>query len=221
MNDELRTFLENNKFEVVSEKELFKGRRKPEIYIGALSDFHRVFIEENNSIRFKFHNEIWKIVQTFKVWNRRVERININNNILELIKNQSKNSVNNIENLNFKKLIRRAMDRKEVCIDKIYFPENKAENNIVICENCNITFSMIEDGYYNYFKRLKTENKLSYRLIEMVLSKENLENDSFIYLKSLILYPYNTMKYLQSVYVRCEKIDFDKVMNLANKDFLI
>lgn len=221
MNDELRTFLENNKFEVVSEKELFKGRRKPEIYIGGLSDFHRLFIEENNSIRFKFHNEIWKLVQTFKVWNRRVERLNINNNILELIKNQAENSINNIENLNFKKLIRRAMDRKEVCIDKIYFPENEGENNIVLCENCNITFSMIEDGYYNYFKRLKIENKLSHGLIELVLSKENLENDSFIYLKSLISYPYNTMKYLQSVYIRGEKIDFDKVMNLVNKDFLI
>ncbi|WP_300350013.1 hypothetical protein [Clostridium sp.] len=221
MNEEVKFFLKNNNINVVNEKDLCKGRRNSKIYIEGLFYFHHIFLKEENSIRFKFPNEIWKIVQNFKVWNERVERLNFEDEKISRVKEYARKSIRTIYDIDFKELIKRAMDRKEVCVERIYFQKENENNTIVLSKSSNITFRMIEDDYYKYFKKLKIERKLSDELINYALKKEGLGEESFIYIESLISYPYNSIKYLQNAYLKDNGIDLEKLETFMNKDFLI
>ena len=221
MNEELKFFLKNNNIYIVDEKDLCKRRRNPKIYIDSLFYFHDIFIKEENSIRFKLPNEIWKIVQNFKIWNDRVERLNFEDKRVFEVKEHARKSIESIYSMDFKNLIRRSMERKEVSVERIYFLKENANNSIILGENSNITFRMIEDDYYRYFKKLKTERKLSDDLIKYALNKEKLGFESFIYIKALISYPYNTMRYLQNIYIKENNIDLEKLGIFMSKDFLV
>lgn len=222
MNEEVKSFLEKNRIELIKNKPIINEKIDAKYYIENLSRVHEIFIGDNNSIRFKFPNNTWRLFQNFKLWSNRTSRIEYNNDIFTLISSEAKESIGIIENMDYKNLIRRAMDRNEVCIKRIYFGLKEYDYRIKILKSEKIAFGMVEDDYYEYFKRLKGNSDIDLNeLILFALESEGLGEESYAYIKALLIYPHNSMKYLQNVYVKGTEIDFDKLIRLAKKDFLI
>lgn len=221
MNEEVKSFLEKNKIEVIKNKPLTSEKIDGSIYIENLSRVHEIFINDDNTVRFKFPNNTWRLFQNFKLWNNRVSRIQCKSEIFNLINKAAKESVELVDKINYRELIKRAMERKEVCIKRIYFEEEDFYR-VKILKSEKIAFGMVEDDYYEYFKRIKgnKKNELN-ELIIFALESERLGYSSYVYIKALTNYPYNSMKYLQSTYIKGIEIEFDKLMRLIKKDFLI
>ncbi|MDZ5253170.1 hypothetical protein [Clostridium sp. LIBA-8841] len=227
MNQELEIFLNKNNIEVLPRKEITEGKKEIKLYdtreyINTINELHHIFLKENNKIRFKFRNDIWRIVQTFKLWNRRAERININNSFFRLVIEASKKSVNSIESIDYISLIKRAMEREEVCTGRIYYEIKEGYKKVFITNLDNIKFNMREDDYYTYFKKIKGiyKNELD-DLIKVAVEKEELDFKSYIYIKALIEYPYNSMKYLQDIYVKDIEFENKALEGLLARDYLI
>lgn len=227
MNQELEIFLNKNNIEVLPRKEITEGKKEIKLYdtreyINTINELHHIFLKENNKIRFKFRNDIWRMVQTFKLWNRRAERININNSFFRLVIEASKKSVNSIESIDYISLIKRAMEREEVCTGRIYYEIKEGYKKVFITNLDNIKFNMREDDYYTYFKKIKGiyRNEID-DLIKVAVEKEELDFKSYIYIKALIEYPYNSMKYLQDIYVKDIEFENKTLEGLLARDYLI
>lgn len=229
MNQELEIFLNKNNIEVLPRKEITEGKKEIKLYdtreyINTINELHHIFLKENNKIRFKFRNDIWRMVQTFKLWNRRAERININinNSFFRLVIEASKKSVNSIESIDYISLIKRAMEREEVCTGRIYYEIKEGYKKVFITNLDNIKFNMREDDYYTYFKKIKGiyRNEID-DLIKVAVEKEELDFKSYIYIKALIEYPYNSMKYLQDIYVKDMEFENKTLEGLLARDYLI
>lgn len=227
MNQELEVFLNKNNIEVLPRKEITEGKREIKLYdareyINTINELHHIFLKEDNKIRFKFRNDIWKMVQTFKLWNRRSKRININNKFFSLAMEASKKSLNSIESIDYISLIKRAMEREEVCTGRIYYEVKEGDKKVFITNLDNIKFNMREDDYYTYFKKIKGiyKNELN-DLIKETVEKEELDFKSYVYIKALIEYPYNSMKYLQDIYVKDIEFENKTLEELLARDYLI
>lgn len=227
MSHELELFLKINDIKVLPRKEIENGIKEikfynPNEYICMLSEIHNMFLNEEDIIKFKFRNDIWKQVQIFKLWYRRIERIGINNRLIRLTLETSKKNLELIENMDYRKLIRRAMDREEVCIGKIYYSFKESEKSIFIKNIDGIRFDMIENDYYGYLKKIRgTFNGDLSELIKVIIEEENLEYESYIYIKALLGFPYNAIKYLQNTYIKDSKIEVDVLEELLIRDYVL
>ncbi len=227
MSEELELFLNKNNIEVLPRKEIEKEKRElrfydPLEYLNTISEIHKEFLKEENRIKFKFRNDIWKHVQILKLWIRRVDKLEESNKLINIALDTSKKSLECIENISYKELIRRAMEREEVCIGRIYYEIKKGEKRIFIKNTENIKFNMVEEDYYNYLKKIRGNYRDELKdLLSEVIEKENLDFKSYIYINSLIEYPYNSMKYLQNNYIKDLKIEINVLEELLVKDYLI
>lgn len=227
MSEELELFLNKNNIEVLPRKEIEKEKRElrfydPLEYLNTISEIHKEFLKEENRIKFKFRNDIWKHVQILKLWIRRVDKLEESNKLINIALDTSKKSLECIENISYKELIRRAMEREEVCIGRIYYEIKKGEKRIFIKNTENIKFNMVEEDYYNYLKKIRGNYRDELKdLLSEVIEKENLDFKSYIYINSLIEYPYNSMKYLQNNYIKDLKIQINVLEELLVKDYLI
>ncbi|MDU2664934.1 MAG: hypothetical protein E7C45_08305, partial [Clostridium perfringens] len=85
-----------------------------------------------------------------------------------------------------------------------------------------IKFNMVEEDYYNYLKKIRGNYKDELKdLLLEVVKKENLDFKSYVYINSLINYPYNSMRYLQNNYIKDLKIKSNELEELLLKDYLI
>ncbi|NGU15449.1 hypothetical protein [Clostridium perfringens] len=227
MSEKLGLFLRENNIEVLPRKEIEREKRElrfydPLEYLNTLSEIHKEFLKEENRIRFKFRNDIWKQVQIFKLWSRRVERLEDSNKLINKALDASKKSLECIYNISYKELIRRAMEREEVCIGRIYYEVKNGEKRIFIKNTEDIKFNMVEDDYYNYLKKIRGNYKDELKdLLLEVVEKESLDFKSYVYINSLIQYPYNSMRYLQNNYIKDLKIKSNELEELLVKDYLI
>ncbi len=227
MSEKLELFLKKNNIEVLPRKEIEREKRElrfydPLEYLNIISDIHKEFLKEENRIKFKFRNDIWKQVQIFKLWSRRVERIEESNKLINKALDASKKSLECIENISYKELIRRAMGREEVCIGRIYYEVKNGEKRIFIKNTEDIKFNMVEEDYYNNLKKIRGNYKDELKdLLLEVVEKESLDFKSYVYINSLIQYPYNSMKYLQNNYIKDLKIKSNELEELLIKDYLI
>lgn len=227
MNQELEVFLSKNNIEVLPRKEITEGKRDIKLYdareyINTINELHHVFLKEDNKIRFKFKSDIWRIVQTFKLWNRRTERININNKLYSLVMEASRKRLNSIESIDYISLIKRAMTREEVCTGRVYYQVKDGDKKVFITNLDNIEFNMIENDYYSYLKKVRSiyKNELD-DLIKESIEKEELDFKSYIYIKALVEYPYNSMKYLQNIYIKGLEFKNETLEELLVRDYLI
>lgn len=227
MSEKLELFLKKNNIEVLPRKEIEREKRElrfydPVEYLNTLSEIHKEFLKEENRIKFKFRNEVWKQVQIFKLWSRRVERLEESNKLINKALDASKKSLECIYNINYKELIRRAMEREEVCIGRIYYEVKNGEKRIFIKNTEDIKFNMVEEDYYNYLKKIRGNYKDELKdLLLEVVEKESLDFKSYVYINSLIQYPYNSMRYLQNNYIKDLKIKSNELEELLVKDYLI
>lgn len=227
MSGKLELFLKKNNIEVLSRKEIGKEIGGLRVfnsleYLDVVCNIHKEFLKEEDKIKFKFRNELWRQVQIFKLWLSRAEKLDKGNKLINISLDASKKSLDRIYSINYKDLIRRAMDREEVCVGRVYYDLKDLNVKVFIRNTEDIKFNMIEEDYYNYLKKIR--GKDGYELKDLILyaiEKEDLDLKSYIYIDSLIKYPNNSMKYLQNNYIKDLEIDSSYLEKLLIKDYLI
>lgn len=133
------------------------------------------------------------------------------NNILK----QGKTAVNEIYSSGYLNLIRRSMQRNEICLGRIDNNNLFEEKVINIGTIKNISYNLIEEDIYNYLRKIRRENnKLNMEeIIDSYIELEGLSRDSKLYIEALLKVPYESLKYW-SRYV-------DKKLKISEEKFLI
>lgn len=111
---------------------------------------------------------------------------------------RGKSAIEQVENSNYRKLIRRSMADYEVCLGRV------DESNLRIGEQGKIeigtikylTYNLIEHDFYSYLKRLirKDRGLNTEYLVEYFVEKSLLTDDSIEYLNGLISYPLESLR---------------------------
>ena len=131
------------------------------------------------------------------------------------------NSLINIENSDYRKLIKRSMNNYEVCLGRV------DEANLSVAEDGKInistikylTYNLKENDIYFYIKKIKRRN-ISISIEEVIdyyISKENLGMNSREYLKALVLIPNEELKTLERIILGKLKISEEEVLKEINK----
>lgn len=131
---------------------------------------------------------------------------------------QAERAINAISDELYFNIIRRSMNRKEICIGRVDSGNLKYEdNNIVIGNIKNISYNLIEEDFYRYIKRLQKKNIIfdENTLIKSFVYKSHLAYSSIIYLQGLCLYPRDFLRNWQ----RYRKNKMDKPQEYYMKEF--
>lgn len=131
------------------------------------------------------------------------------------------NSLINIENSDYRNLIKRSMNNYEVCLGRV------DEANLSVAEDGKInigtikylTYNLKENDIYFYIKKIKRRN-ISINIEEVIdyyISKENLGKNSREYLKALVLIPNEELRILERIILGKIKIPEEEVLKEINK----
>lgn len=164
-------------------------------------------------------SNIWRDIEIFKVWNRRVKLFskNYNNIVLNEVLYHAEESIRIINNLPYKDIILRSMLKKEICIGKPY--ENNLwmeNNNLKIVDYSKFEFNLLEHDCYRYLNKLKKKNKkVNFNeVVNYFVKSHSLNKNSATYILALLSYPYSSMKLLQEFYIKnikCDEKDFNSL----------
>ncbi|MCY6369886.1 spore coat protein [Clostridium ganghwense] len=177
-----------------------------------ISEFHSKAMGYDNYIGHKLQDKRGRIVEQYKIYIKKIRR--------ELEEVKKKSELNSLEKLflqcgdeyldkaqkcidkiyenNYLELIKRSMDRIEVCLGNTYFTNLNKEEQIEVLTIEECCYDLVEmDGVYFFNKIKKKGRSLNYKeLIHKFCEFENLNQDSEKFIEALISYPYDFMKCL-------------------------
>lgn len=139
----------------------------------------------------------------------------------ESILDRAKRAVTQVENSNYKNLIRRSMSSYEVCLGRV------DEGNLRMNKNGKIevgtikylTYNLIEHDFYSYLKRIIKKNisiDIEY-LIECFVEKSSLTDDSIEYINGLILYPIESLRLWDKYRRNKKKLTYEEYIESFNR----
>lgn len=139
------------------------------------------------------------------------------NNLIEKVNN----AIINIENNDYKNLIKRSMNNYEVCLGKA------DEGNLSVSEDGKIkigtikylTYNLKENDIYFYIKKLKRRNiSINFEVvIDYYILKENLGKNSKEYLKALALIPNEELRILERIILGKIRVPEEEVLKEINR----
>lgn len=175
-----------------------------------ISEFHSKAMGYDNYIGHKLQDKRGRTVEEYKIHIKKVRRefevikkkIELNSfeklfiQYAEGYLNKAQNCINTIYESGYLELIRRSMNRVEVCLGDTYFTNLSKNEQIEIANLQACCYDMIElDAVYFLTKIKKKFNVLNLReLINKFCELENLNWKSQKFIEALLLYPYEFMK---------------------------
>lgn len=196
----------NKKFyvdEKISEEDVIKQ-------IALASYIHRILsgypIGGNTRIKCSLGRDIEKIKYDIRKNEKNLEYITIktNKNDIDkfLIKNgkiiidRCINIIEQLRNIDYFGLIRRAMNKKEICLGNIDGSNLRVFQEVEIGSIEQVEYNLIEEDIYNYLRKVRKKNKINLEnTLDYFVQINNLNNDSKNYIKLLLNLPYDTLKY--------------------------
>lgn len=175
-----------------------------------ISEFHSKAMGYDNYIGHKLEDKRGRTVEEYKIYTKKVkrefevikEKTELNSFEKLFIKyaegylDKAQNCIDTIYESGYLELIRRSMNRVEVCLSDTYFTNLRKNDQIEILNLQGCCYDMIElDAVYFLMKIKKKFNMLNLReLINKFCELENLNWKSQKFIEALLLYPYEFMK---------------------------
>ncbi|MCY6355533.1 spore coat protein [Clostridium sp. ZS2-4] len=175
-----------------------------------MSEFHSKVMGYDNYIGHKLEDKRGKTVEEYKIYIKKIRRE------FEVVKKKSalnsfeklflqcaegyldkaQNCIDEIYENDYLELIRRSMNRVEVCLGDTYFTNLNKRDQMEIVNLQGCCYDMVElDAVYFLAKIKKKFNILSLEeLINKFCEFENLSLKSQKFIEALLLYPYEFMK---------------------------
>lgn len=179
--------------------------------INLIVELHKTLIGCNFNGVSRIKSTIGKEVEDYKVQIKKLQRHydytvsklcpnEVDKLILtngKIMLEQAKGSLNHIYGHNYLGIIKRSMNREEICIDKVDRNNlRKNEGKIEIGIIKDITYNLVEEDLYNYIKKLqkKQVDIDEEELIKLFVHASHLSFNSFDYLRGLCSYPRDFFK---------------------------
>ena len=210
--------------------------------INLIVELHKILVGCCFSGLSGIKSTIGKEIEDYKVQIKKLERYHdhmvnqsCSNDIDRLILangktmlKKAKESVNYIYENGYFDVIRRSMNREELCLEKVQsnnLRRNKDKIEIGIIKD--MTYNLVEEDLYNYIKKLQRVeiNIEEEELIKAFIYESHLSFSSFDYLRGICSYPrdffkawikYIEMKSERNTLINKEKLNINK--NEINKD---
>lgn len=198
-----------------------------------ISEFHKRTMGYDNYLGHRPEDKRGRTVEEYKIYLRRIRRQydyikkkNIRNNIENLIVQQGEHyikraekAIDEVYNNGYLKLIKRSMDRCEICLGNTYFNNISKGENIEVVNLKGCAYDLVEiDGLYFLNKLMKKSIKLDYeRLIRKFCEFEQLDEESIRFMYALLYYPYEFMKCFSKYMKYSEGIYKDKYKSKLQK----
>ncbi|MCY6485583.1 spore coat protein [Clostridium aestuarii] len=203
-----------------------------QLYI--ISQFHKRVNGYDNYIGHRLEDKRGRTIEQYKIYIKRIKyeyetvkrKTEINSFEKLFLKygekylNKAEECIEEVYNNRYLEIIRRSMDRIEICLGDTYFTNLRKNNCIEVVNFEDCCYDLVEiDGIY-FLNKLKSKGKnLSFdMLINKFCEYENLDKESEIFMKALFEYPYEfmkcCMKYKKN---KNNKNNYDKYINKLNK----
>lgn len=197
----IEKFLNEEKIYIKS-KEDVKNNFDMENCFLAMIAFHNAVAKKNN-YSLGIISEAGKLYQDQKISYKRARlltnELGLNN--LEII-NYATNCINLISEKDIIFLIKKSYDTSQITLGRIYQNICLYNEKILVYDVSKIRFGLIEDDFIRLIRKNK-DKKFNYiEMIDDFCKKENLNDISANYIKSLFLYPKEIMEYLGDCYVK-------------------
>jgi hypothetical protein len=218
--------------------------------INLIVDFHKILVGSSFTGLSGIKSIIGKEIEDYKVQIKRLERTydqivrkSYPNDVDRLILVNGKAMLKKAENAlkyiyehDYFGVIRRSMNREEVCLEKVQ-PNNLKRNGekIEVGLIKNMAYNLVEEDLYNYIKKLqKAEIKIDEEeIIKTFIYESHLSFNSFDYLRGLCSYPRDFLK-TWTKYVELEEealmkkskieetilVELEKSLSYESKDFI-
>lgn len=198
--------------------------------INLMVEFHKILVGCRFSGLSGIRSTIGKEIEDYKVQIKKLEkhydhmvnkdcsndldRFILANGKTMLIK--AKESVNYIYEHDYFSVIKRSMNREELCLEKVQ-PNNlrRNEDKIEIGIIKDMTYNLVEEDLYNYIKKLQRSdvNIQEEDLIKVFIYESHLSFSSFDYLRGICSYPRDFLK----VWIKYMEIKDERNTSKLNK----
>lgn len=135
---------------------------------------------------------------------------------------RARKSIDIIESNGYIQLIKRSMDRNEICLGNTYFDNIRKSDTLEVRDISKCSYDLVEiDGAYFLSKLMKKGIYLDYEeLIKKFCQFEELDSRSENFIKAFISYPYEFMKYSVKYTKKSEENYDEKIISKLEKAIL-
>ncbi|OFI06170.1 spore coat protein S [Clostridium acetireducens DSM 10703] len=225
-----KDYLKCNEIQIVDNFKYINNITEDSVYnqLSTIKQFHVISTKYANYNKNIFKSSIGKIVENNKVSLKKVKRFLKNikypkNDFEEFLLSISDEyiskaeiCINEIYNSKYINLIKRSMNRNELCLGNTYFNNLRNYKGAIQITNLNkCSYNMVEiDCYYLLNKLRKKGFKFPWeKLADEFCNIENLSKYSSNFIIALMSYPYEFMKY-------CNRYRLNK-KNWTSKKYMI
>ena len=178
--------------------------------IKLISELDQILTDYSKIAYTRINSTIGKRVENYKVELRKLKvdleyrqsKIDINevDNFLitngQHIINQGYESLKKLDDIDYIGIIRRSMDKEEICLGRTDESNLKKSSVIEVGKIKNVSYNLIEEDAYSYLKKIQRRDR-SLNLenyIEEFIKINKLNKDSSAYINILLNIPSDTMK---------------------------
>lgn len=203
--------------------------------INLIIEFHKILIGCDMTGLSRIKSTIGKEVESYKVQIKRLQKHyeyisskpctnEVDNLILsngKIMLNKAMRAINHIYEHDYFGVIRRSMNREEICLGKVDKNNlRKINGEIQIGTIKGMTYNLVEDDLYNYIKKLQRKEIYidEEELIKSFVHRSHLSFNSFDYLRGLCSYPKDFLKVWEK-YKDTKKENINEIYNMPNIEF--
>lgn len=208
--------------------------RSCENQIGIMVELHKILVNCKFNRLNRFGSTIGKEIEGFKVQLKRVERDykevfskNSKNNVEKLFMSDGKKmiyqgheSIDYIYNNGYLDIIKRSMNREEICLGRADSGNLRKVNGVFeIGTLKGMSYNLVEEDLYKYIKRIqKKDIKVDENdLINIFVYQSHLSLNSINYLKGLCRYPRDFFKTWEKYKENKKNKSEDEYLELLNR----
>lgn len=198
-------------------------------HLKLISEFHERVMGYNNYISHRLEDKRGRTVEQYKVYIKRVKRYvdslkqkQVHNHFEKIVLEYGDNFIERanscisvIYNSGYLELIKRSMDRCEICLGDTNFDNLGKGQYIEVVTLKDCAYDLVElDGIYYLNKLIKRGVNLDYkRLVNKFCEFEQLDKNSVSFMEAILSYPYEFIKCTLKTIKDCKKIEEEKCAN--------
>ncbi|MGL5649038.1 MAG: hypothetical protein ACRDDY_14415 [Clostridium sp.] len=203
--------------------EYFKGNKKDSTgiieHLNIISEVQKVFMNFNTGSYSGVKSYIGKDINRIRITLIILKSIGFSEDFMPLIKKLEMIDCK-IREIDFKKIARRSVDRKEITIGRLDERNIRVLDEIEIGKIKKVAYNVIEEDVISYMKRIKRDYSKEdiEKFILSYIKVSGLDRESYKYIRTMIEVPNLSVSYIEK---NRSKLDRKILLNLMERENII